>query len=197
MLLSIGLVYLSEKAVDAALDRLCLGTASHALADGIATMVGGLSIENRIIFVKLGINRVVCGLLLSCVVVSLLLLRYYWATLAAFSLPFSVLFIECLRFWMWAIPATIETALFVGKMALGDAILAAYLLSFCVYCTRRIPGSRLRIAAAHSERPRWQKLLVAAAFATYLFSCAFGWYDMALLREGMIESRDFWEHVGD
>lgn len=195
ILLSTGLAHLADTAAAAALD--CSGTAIDALEDGIATMVGGLSIENRIIFVKLGINHVVSGLLLSCVVVSLLLLRYHWATLAAFSLPFSVLFIDCLRFWMCAIPATTEMALFVGKLALVDAILAAYLFSFCVYCTCRIQGSRLRIAAAHSERPRWQKLLLVAAFATYFFSCAFGWYEMASFRAGMIEARDYWEHIGD
>lgn len=195
ILLSTGLAHLADTAAGAALD--CLGTAIDAMEDGIATMVGGLSIENRIFFVKLGINRVVSGLLLSCLVVGLVLLRYYWATLVAFSLPFSVLFIECLRFWMCAIPATTETAPIVGKTALLSAILAAYLFSFCVYCTRRIPGSRLRIAAAHSERPRWQRLLLVAAFATYLFSCAFGWYEMASVRAGMIEARDFWEHIGD
>src|SRR5690606_33483136 len=137
-LLSAGLAHLSDRA-SAVLDPFL--PTINSMVDGIATMVGGLSIEDRIFFVQLAFYRTVAGLLISCLVVSLLLLRHYWATLIAFSLPVSVLFVECLRFRMAAVPLARETIAVVGKSALTAAILAALLLSFGLYCRRRISGS--------------------------------------------------------
>src|SRR5690606_1069816 len=141
-------------------------------------MVGGLSIEDRIVFVQLAFYRTVAGLLLSGLIVSLLLLRHYWATLIAFSLPISVLFVECLRFRMAAVPVTPETIVVVGKSALTAAILAALLLSFGLYCRHRISGSPPRATVAYSARPRWQRRLLVAVFMTYALLCAYGWYEM-------------------
>ena len=187
---STGLVHVADLASGAAIDY--FQPTVDATKDGIASMVGGLSASDRI-FVILALNGVVSGLLLSCLVVSLLLLRNYWATLVAFSLPFSVLFIVCLRFWMVAGPLTTETALVIGESAVVSVILAACLFSFCVCCVHRIPGSELRTKTTFSERPSWQRLLFVAAFATYLFSCAFGWCEMVSFRARAIESWNYLE----
>lgn len=191
-LLSAGLAHLSDRA-SAILDPFL--PTIIAMVDGFSTMVGGLSIENRIVFAQLVFYRAVDGLLLSCLIVSLLLLRHYWATLIAFSLPISVLFVECLRFRMAAVPVTLETAVVVGKSALTAAILAALLLSFGLYCRRRISGSPPRAAVAYSERPRWQRLVLVAAFTTYALLCAYGWYEMESIRAAWIEAREYWENV--
>lgn len=190
--LSTGLVYLVDQVAGAILDH--FQSTVDAIDDGIVEAAGGLSVRQRSFF-KFGISGIASGLLLSCLAALLLILRNYWATLVAFSLPLSMLFVICPMVWASAVPLTWATASAFVQPLVVAAIVASCLFAFCLYFNRRIEKSEFRTKATFSERPFWQKLILVTVFATYLLSCAYGWHRVASFRAAAIESMEYWESL--
>ncbi|MCA9239165.1 MAG: hypothetical protein KDA37_03145 [Planctomycetales bacterium] len=168
--------------------------ASGAALDRLWEILGTTAAETSNFFVRLGLY-IVCGLLLSSLLVSLLFLRNHWAMLVAFSLPFSMPLHACMRFWMIAVPVGANNAVLIGEYAVVPTIVAACMLFIGAFSRRRMQWSEFKATAPSCDYPRWRKLFPTAALVAYLLLCAYGWYAMASTRAEWIEAWKYWDAV--
>jgi len=136
--------------------------------------------------------NIICGGMVALGMLSLLLLRNRWTTLVAFSLPFGILLLLCLRFWILAVPANAETALIVAEWSIIPALVAPCLLFLGWRFISRMPTHELGAETAFFQRPPWQGYFITATFVIYLSVSAYGWYGMVSYRSEMIKT---WHHL--
>lgn len=164
------------------------------LIDSIASATGRLPHQNRTLFLITlsAFEGIIYGGMFALVMLSLFLLRNRWATLVAFSLPFGILFYQCLRFWIMAFPVNAGMAFFVAKVSIIPALLATCLLFLGWRFINRMPTHELGAETAFFQRPPWQRYLLAATCVIYLSASAYGWYGMVSFRTEMIKT---WHHL--
>lgn len=186
--ISAGVVYAAEMFSGAVLDY-------FDPLDSIASATGWpvYTMHTLSLIVISTFQSIIYGGMLALVMLFLLLFRNRWVTLVAFSLPFGILFLQCLRFWILAVPASAETALTIAKWSIIPALVAPCLLFLGWRFINRMPTHELGAETAFFQRLPWQKYLIAATCVIYLSASAYGWYGMVSFRTEMIKTWHYLE----
>jgi hypothetical protein len=154
----------------------------------IDIIVGSPPRRNRTLFYLTlsAYESITYGGMFALVMLYLFVLRHRWATMLALSLPFGILFRQCLMPWllerMVGQPVKVDTILLVA--AIPPSLVAICLASLGWRVTNRMPTHELGTETAFFQRPPWQRYVVAASCLIYLSASAYGWYRMVSLRPG-------------
>lgn len=181
---SAGVVYAAELFSVAVFDY--VDPTEDMRMDLITLVTGPPPYSNRTLFhlTLSAFESITCGGMFALVMLYLFLLRHRWATMVAFSLPFGILFLQCLRPWVLTKLVgqlvNMNTAMFVG--AIPPSLVAICLAYLGRRVTSRMPPPELDKDTPFFQRPPCQRYVVAASCAIYLLASAYGWYGMASLR---------------
>lgn len=160
--------------------------------DFIASATGWQPRNNRTLFLFIlsAFESITYGGLFALTMLYLFLLRHRWATMAAFSLPFGILFFQCLKpglvTRMLGQPVMMTTSMLVPMLAWASPpSLVAICLAFLGWrVTNRMSTHELGTETAFFQRPPWQRYVVAASCVIYFSASAYGWYRMLTVRRG-------------
>ena len=185
--ISAGVVFAAESFSGAVLDY-------FNLLDSIASATGWplYTMHTLCLIILSTFNSIIYGGMVALGMLSLLLLRNRWTTLVAFSLPFGILFLQCLRFWISAVPVNAETALTIAEWSIIPALVAPCLLFLGWRFMNRMPTHELGVKTTFFQRPPWQGYFIAATCVIYFSVCAYGWHGMVSFRTEMIKA---WRHL--
>lgn len=181
---SAGVVYAAELFSVAVFDY--VDPTGDLRMDLIASATGWWPRRNRTLFLLTlsASEAIIYGGMFALVMLHFLLLRHRWATMVAFSLPFGILFYQCLRPWVLerlvGQPVMVTTSLLVG--AIPPSLVAICLAYVGWRVTNRMATPELGTETAFFQRPPWQRYVVAASCMIYLLASAYGWYGMVSLR---------------
>lgn len=156
--------------------------------DSIASATGWSLHEKHALFlITLSASYcIVFGGMVVSAMLLLLFLRSRWTTLVAFSMPFGILCLSCLRFWMMASPANSNMVSFVAKTSIVPVLLAVCLLVFGWRFTKCMPTHESNGKTGFFQQQPRQRCFIAATLVIYLSTSAYGWYGMVSFRTEMI-----------
>lgn len=181
---SVGVVYAAELFSVAVYDY--VDPTGDLRMDLINSVIGPPPRRNRTLFYLTlsAFESITYGGMFALVMLYLFLLRHRWATMVAFSLPFGILFLQCLRPWVLTKLVgqfvNMDTTLLVA--AIPPSLVAICLAYLGWRVTNRIATHELGTETAFFQRPPWQRYVVAASCMIYLLASAYGWYGMVSLR---------------
>ena len=180
---SAGVVYAAELFSVAVFDY--VDPTGDLRMDLITSVIGPPGSNRTLFLLTLStFESITYGGLFALTMLCLFLLRHRWATMVAFSLPFGILFYQCLRPWVLTKlvgqPVMATTSLLVG--AIPPTLVAICLAYTGRRVANRMATHELGAQTAFFQRPPWQRYVVAASGVIYLLASVYGWYGMISLR---------------
>lgn len=168
--LSIGVIWVARRAAER-VTSLNGPNWADRLADKISLLLGGLSAENRLFFVRASFDHLLVCFGVSAILLLLWRIRVRWLHELSFSLFLAIPLENLIIVWHPLLPLTSGVVVLLGKALLASALVASLPLLFFSVLLQRARSNQQNTYSAG-------RVVQTAIFAIYLGISIYGWLDI-------------------